>query len=101
METCSCSFTDVLNVLRLLSLFCGAQLCVTYHVCYSVGHEDILVRVGTDVRDKGGHLHEVSQIISHPKYDPNSTNYDSDIALLKVRLSLELFCKLYYSECKW
>jgi hypothetical protein len=76
-------------------------ICVTYHVCYSVDHEDILVRVGTDVRDKGGHLHEVSQIISHPHYDHNSTNYDSDIALLKVWLSLELFCKLCYNEGKW
>lgn len=57
---------------------------MTYHVCYSIDHEDISVRVGTDVRDKGGQLHEVSRIISHPHYDPNSTNYDSDIALLKV-----------------
>jgi len=53
-------------------------------VCYSVDEEDILVRVGTDVRDRGGHLHEVSQIISHPDYDPDDTNYDSDIALLEV-----------------
>jgi hypothetical protein len=57
---------------------------MTYHVCYSVDREDILVRVGTNLKDKGGHLHEVSQIISHPGYDPDSTNYDSDIALLKV-----------------
>ena len=57
-------------------------ICVTYHVCYSVDHEDILVRVGTDVRDKGGHLHEVSWIISHPDHDPYI--HDSDIALLKV-----------------
>jgi hypothetical protein len=61
-----------------------------YHVCYSVDYgedilaQDILVRVGTDVMDKGGHLHEVSRIISHPHYDQNSNNYDSDIALLKV-----------------
>jgi hypothetical protein len=74
---------------------------VTYHVCYSVDNEDILVRVGTDVRDKGGHLHEVSWIILHPLYDPNSTNYDSDIAVLKVCLSLELFCTLCYNEGKW
>ena len=59
-------------------------ICATYYVCYSVDHEDILVRVGTDVKDKGGHLHEVSQIISHPNYDPDGTNYDCDIALLKV-----------------
>ena len=74
---------------------------VTYHVCYSVDHEDILVRVGTDVRDKGGHLREVSRIILHALYDPNSTNYDSDIALIKVWLSLELFCKLCCNEGKW
>ena len=59
-------------------------ICATYYVCYSVDHEDILVRVGTDVKDKGGHLHEVSQIISHPNYDPDGTNYDCDISLLKV-----------------
>lgn len=78
-----------------------SYIFVTYHVCYSEDHEDILVRVGTDVRDKGGHLHEVSQIILHPNYDPDSTNYDSDIALLKVWLSLELFRKLCYNEGKW
>jgi hypothetical protein len=55
-----------------------------YHVCYSCDRKDILVRVGTSVRDKGGRLREVSQIISHPDYDPDSTNQDSDIALLKV-----------------
>jgi hypothetical protein len=59
-------------------------ICAMYHVCYSVDREDILVRVGTGVKDKGGHLHDVSQIVSHPNYDLNSTTYDSDIALLKV-----------------
>lgn len=63
-------------------------------MCYSVGHEDILVRVGTSVKDKGGHLHKVSQIVLHPDYDADSTNYDSDIALLKVWPSLELFYRL-------
>jgi hypothetical protein len=59
-----------------------SYICVMYHVCFSSDRKGILVRVGTSVRDKGGHLHEVSQIISHPKYDDDSG--DSDIALLKV-----------------
>ena len=46
-----------------------------YHVCYSVDYEDILVRIGTDVKDKGGHLHEVSWIISHPNCNPYLLTY--------------------------
>jgi hypothetical protein len=79
-----------LKVVRLVLLFGGAQLYLC-DVCYSrqlnntlvrVTHKDILVRVGTSVRDNGGCLHEVSQIISHPDFDTES--FDSDIALLKV-----------------
>jgi hypothetical protein len=52
------------------------------YVCCSIDPHDILVRAGSSIKDKGGHLHEVNQIIVHPDF--NEDDLDSDIALLKV-----------------
>ncbi|XP_021938447.1 trypsin-7-like isoform X2 [Zootermopsis nevadensis] len=52
------------------------------HCVYMYDPSDLLVRVGTSVRDEGGHVHEVSDIIMHPNYDYVTS--DCDIALLKV-----------------
>lgn len=48
----------------------------------SIDPRDILVRIGSRIKDKGGHLHEVTQIIVHPDFKED--DLDSDIALLKV-----------------
>jgi hypothetical protein len=46
------------------------------------------VRAGSRFKDKGGHLHEVRQIILHPDF--NEDDLDSDIALLKVCISSQV-----------
>ncbi|PNF15595.1 hypothetical protein B7P43_G16467 [Cryptotermes secundus] len=52
------------------------------HCVYGIDPHDILVRIGSRLKDKGGHLHKVSQIFVHPDF--NEDDLDSDIALLKV-----------------
>lgn len=65
----------------------GSIISVTWvltaaHCVDGIDPHDILVRVGSSIKDKGGHLHEVNQIIVHPDF--NEDDLDSDIALLKV-----------------
>jgi hypothetical protein len=60
-------------------MLCLESMC---YVCYRYDPYDLLVRVGTSVRDEGGHIHEVGHIITHPNYDYDTS--DCDIALLKV-----------------
>jgi hypothetical protein len=75
-----------------------SYICVMYRVCYSLNRDDILVRVGTGVREKGGRLRDVKQIISYPYYD--NISFDSDIALLKVCLLnyFVMFVTLYVHD---
>lgn len=57
-------------------------------MCCRIDPHDILVRAGSAVKDEGGYVHEVSQIILHPDF--NEDNLDSDIALLKVCISSQV-----------
>ncbi|KAL4712478.1 hypothetical protein ACJJTC_007494 [Scirpophaga incertulas] len=44
---------------------------------------DFSVRVGTSILNNGGSVHEVSTVVVHPNYNPNTV--DSDLAILVLR----------------
>ncbi|KAJ9593665.1 hypothetical protein L9F63_014790, partial [Diploptera punctata] len=47
--------------------------------------KNFLIRAGSSMTNKGGSLHQISDIIVHPWYKGEITSYDNDVALFKVK----------------
>ena len=49
--------------------------------------EELRFRAGSSIREEGGTLHPVEQMIAHPQYD--RLEFDDDIAVVKVCIRSE------------
>lgn len=54
--------------------------------------ESFSVRVGSSMYESGGQIVNVSRIVVHPKYSPQTTDYD--ICLLQLSESLKFTAKI-------
>nr|CAD7411084.1 unnamed protein product [Timema poppensis] len=74
------------------SLFCGSSAIGDYwvltagHCLYFFKAEDIKVRAGSLQQNQNGTLHEVAELMYHPKFDM-SLDVDNDIGLIKATAS--------------
>nr|CAD7571653.1 unnamed protein product [Timema californicum] len=89
----TCDITGSARLLALEyggSLFCGSSAIGDYwvltagHCLYFFKAEDIKVRAGSLQQNQNGTLHEVAELISHPKFDM-SLDVDNDIGLIKLK----------------
>uniref|UniRef100_A0AAG5D7P5 trypsin n=1 Tax=Anopheles atroparvus TaxID=41427 RepID=A0AAG5D7P5_ANOAO len=70
------------------SILSADWILTAAHCIDGISQEQLSVRAGSTLKDRGGQIRELSEAIMHPDWDDDSN--DSDIALLKLEAPLVL-----------